>query len=163
MNKPSDRRFEVDNHFTRQYNPEDSSEHDTMSLNCGHQQDYCSSPRWYMSIENQSGMIMTAEYFWFVHKRPLAIIIEESSSNKAGGIGRENNECCLTKNLFHISKGFLTFRKILRHGAHCEILSPWKICLHLPGLNSRNLGPMTSTLTTRQQRTTFSNTAHVWF
>jgi hypothetical protein len=30
MNKPSDRRFEsVDNHFTRQYNPEDSSEHHT--------------------------------------------------------------------------------------------------------------------------------------
>jgi hypothetical protein len=33
---------------------------ETMSLNCGHQQTYCSSPR-YMSLESHGGMILTEE------------------------------------------------------------------------------------------------------
>jgi hypothetical protein len=32
-----------------------------MSLNCRHQRVYCSSPRWYMSTESHSGMILTGE------------------------------------------------------------------------------------------------------
>jgi hypothetical protein len=32
---------------------------ETVSLNCDHQQAYCSSPRWYMSMESHGGMIMT--------------------------------------------------------------------------------------------------------
>jgi hypothetical protein len=34
---------------------------ETMSLNCGHQLAYCSSPSWYMSIESHGGMILTGE------------------------------------------------------------------------------------------------------
>jgi hypothetical protein len=32
-----------------------------VSLNCGHQRAYCSSPRWYMGIESHGGMILTGE------------------------------------------------------------------------------------------------------
>jgi hypothetical protein len=31
------------------------------SLNCGHQRAYCSSPMWYMSMENHGGIIFTAK------------------------------------------------------------------------------------------------------
>jgi hypothetical protein len=34
---------------------------ETTSPNCDHQQDYCSSPRWYMSMENNGGMMLTGE------------------------------------------------------------------------------------------------------
>jgi hypothetical protein len=34
---------------------------ETVSLNCNHQWAYCSSPRWYMSMENHGGMILTGE------------------------------------------------------------------------------------------------------
>jgi hypothetical protein len=33
----------------------------TASLNCCHKLTYCSSPRWYMSMENDGGMILTGE------------------------------------------------------------------------------------------------------
>jgi hypothetical protein len=39
-----------------------------MSLNCSHQRVYCSSPRWYMSMENRAGMILTGENSWFFHQ-----------------------------------------------------------------------------------------------
>jgi hypothetical protein len=39
------------------------------------------------------------------------------SSSKAGGTG-ERNGFCLTKYLFHTSKGFLTYHNILSHGAN---------------------------------------------
>jgi len=32
-----------------------------MSLNSGHQRAYCSSPRWYMSMESHGGIILTGE------------------------------------------------------------------------------------------------------
>jgi hypothetical protein len=48
---------------------------ETTSLNCGHQQAYCSSLRWYMSMENHSGMMMwTEENSWLFHQRSLAIL-----------------------------------------------------------------------------------------
>jgi hypothetical protein len=34
---------------------------ETTSVNCYHQQTYCSSPRWFMSMENDGGMILTRE------------------------------------------------------------------------------------------------------
>jgi hypothetical protein len=34
---------------------------ETMSLSSGHQQAYCSSPRWYMSIKSHGGMILTGK------------------------------------------------------------------------------------------------------
>jgi hypothetical protein len=33
----------------------------TMSLNCGHQRDFYSSPKWYMSMERNVGMILIRE------------------------------------------------------------------------------------------------------
>jgi hypothetical protein len=35
---------------------------ETMSLNCSHQQAYCSSPMWYMSMENHGRMMWTKIY-----------------------------------------------------------------------------------------------------
>jgi hypothetical protein len=34
---------------------------ETISLNCGHQRAYCSSSRWYMSMESHDGMTLTGE------------------------------------------------------------------------------------------------------
>jgi hypothetical protein len=34
---------------------------ETMSLNCGHQRTYCSSPIVYMSMDSQGGMTLTGE------------------------------------------------------------------------------------------------------
>jgi hypothetical protein len=34
---------------------------ETMSLNCGHQRAYCSSPRWYVNMESNGGMILTGK------------------------------------------------------------------------------------------------------
>jgi hypothetical protein len=34
---------------------------ETMSLNCGNQRAYCSSPRWYMSMESHDAMILTGK------------------------------------------------------------------------------------------------------
>jgi hypothetical protein len=47
---------------------------ETTSLNCGHQRAYCSSRRWYMSKENNGGVISTGEYSSFVHQRSLVIL-----------------------------------------------------------------------------------------
>jgi hypothetical protein len=37
----------------------------------------CSSPRWYMSMENHGGIISTIENSWFVHQSSLAILLAE--------------------------------------------------------------------------------------
>jgi hypothetical protein len=89
---------------------------------------------------------------------------QQSSCCKAGKTGKGNDKFCLTKYLFRISKGSLTCRKILRHGADgftsapkkgvLRILSPLKIHHSGQGLNPRISGPMASTLTTRPRRTT---------
>jgi hypothetical protein len=56
---------------------------ETMSLNRGHQRAYCSSPRWYMSIEKHGEMMMPAgNNSCFVHQSPLAILSAESSGSK---------------------------------------------------------------------------------
>jgi hypothetical protein len=53
----------------------------------------------------------------FVFQSSLTILLDESSSSKVGGGCEGNYEFCLTQYLFHLSKGSLTCRKILRHGA----------------------------------------------
>jgi hypothetical protein len=68
-----------------------------------------------------------------------------SSSNKAGATGEVNDEFCLRNYLFHCPKGFY-FPSERRRAA--DLYRP------RPGLNSRTLGPMASTLTTRPPRTT---------
>jgi hypothetical protein len=70
-----------------------------------------------MSIEAHGG-ISTWENFWFVHQISLEILPAESSSDKAGGIGKLNYEFYLTRHLCDTSKVSLTFREILRHGAN---------------------------------------------
>jgi hypothetical protein len=70
-----------------------------------------------MSTENNCGMMMsTDEDTYFFHQSSLKIL-PESSSSKAGGTGERNNKFCLTKYLFHTSKGSLSCRKIVQHGA----------------------------------------------
>jgi hypothetical protein len=68
-----------------------------------------------MSMENHGGMIST-ENAANLSTRALLKSYQVSSSSKAAEIG-EGNEYCPRKHLSHISKGFLTFRIILRHGA----------------------------------------------
>jgi hypothetical protein len=55
---------------------------------CGHQRAYCSSTRWYMSMENYGEMILTGEFSWFVHQSSLAILEAASSESKSGGTWR---------------------------------------------------------------------------
>jgi hypothetical protein len=56
---------------------------ETVSLKCGHQQACCLSPRWYMSMENHGGMMMsTEENSWLVHLCSLAILPAERSGSK---------------------------------------------------------------------------------
>jgi hypothetical protein len=56
---------------------------ETTSLNRGHQRAYCSSPRWYMCVENLGEvMIPTGENTWHVHQSSLAILSAESSGVK---------------------------------------------------------------------------------
>jgi hypothetical protein len=47
---------------------------ETMALKYDHQRAYCSSPRWYMSMENHGEMMMPpGENSWVVHQSSLAI------------------------------------------------------------------------------------------
>jgi hypothetical protein len=132
-----------------------------MSLHCSNQRDYCPYPRWYMSMEDLGG-ISAEENSWFVHQSCLAIPPAESCSSKSGGTGRRNDEFGLTKYLFHTSKGFVTFRKILRHGANGfsspskkGVLRTLKIYRPRPGSNPRTVGPMVSTLAITPPRMTW--------
>jgi hypothetical protein len=53
------------------------------SLNCGHQRAYCSSPSWYISMENHGGMMMSKEEnSWFVLQNSLEILPAETPGSK---------------------------------------------------------------------------------
>jgi hypothetical protein len=116
-----------------------------------------------VSMENRGGMMSTGETP-DSSTRAILILPALSYSIKSGGNGERNDEFCLTKYLFRSSKGFLTCRKVLRHGptallplrrkACYGVLSPLKIHRHRPGLNSRTSGSVASSLTTRPPRTT---------
>jgi hypothetical protein len=45
---------------------------ETISLNCGHQLAYCSSPRWYRSMERDDGMILTGKN-WRTRETPAPV------------------------------------------------------------------------------------------
>jgi hypothetical protein len=45
----------------------------TIKVTC-HQQAYCSSQRWYISMENCGGMMMTEVSSWFIHQISLGIL-----------------------------------------------------------------------------------------
>jgi hypothetical protein len=105
-----------------------------MSLNCGHQRTDCSSPRWYMSKENHSGMISAEENCWLSHHSSPAISPAESSGRNQEEQGRWIWPCEVC--LFILTGYFLSCRKILRHRsagftslrkkACCGFLSPLK-------------------------------------
>jgi hypothetical protein len=135
---------------------------ETMSLNCGHQRAYCSSPRRYMSMENHDGVISirktpdsSTRTLWQSYKQRHLIAKQEE-------LEKGNCESCLTEYLFHTPKGSLTCRKTLLHGpdgftsprkgGELLILSPIKIHRPRPGFNPRTLGPMASTITARPFR-----------
>jgi hypothetical protein len=103
-----------------------------------------------------------AEWHWqgktpdFVHQISLAFLPAESYSSTSGCLGK-GNEFKLRRIFVHTSKWYFTCRKILQHGAS-GFTSPLKkgllrIVIVLknpsprPGLNTRTLGPMASTLT----------------
>jgi hypothetical protein len=109
---------------------------ETSNLKCVHQRACCSSPMWYMSLENHAGIISTGENSWFVRQISLANLPAESSSGKAGGTG-EGNEFGLTNYIIHTLKGSYmgpTTLLSLQTKACCGFVSPWA------GLEPANLG-----------------------
>jgi hypothetical protein len=103
-----------------------------LRLTCGHQPAYCSPPpRGFMSWRNHGGMISTEENFWFIHHSSLATLPAESSDSKAEGTGKGNDVPYEAEYLFHNSKGYLTCRKIFRHGTGGFTLPPKEGVLHI--------------------------------
>jgi hypothetical protein len=119
---------------------------ETTSLNCGHQQAYCSSPRWYMRTME--------EWYWQRNTpdsstRALWQSYQQSSTSKQEEQAKEVMNFGLLF-LFILPKWFFTCHKILWHGtsgftSHLvegtlrtfitfKNPSPW------PGLNLRTLG-----------------------
>jgi hypothetical protein len=103
---------------------------ETISLNCGHQRDYCSSLWWYASLENYGGMISTGENSWFVHKCSLEILTEELSSSEAGGAGEGNAEFCLRRSVFLFVMSF-NILQFLSHGADGFTSPPKRVLLRI--------------------------------
>jgi hypothetical protein len=99
----------------------------------------------------------------FIHQTSLAFLSSQSSSGKATGTGEGSDEFCITKYLFHSSKGSLTCRKILWHGSGgftspppegvLRILMVLKIHYPQPGSKQLTSDPLPSTLTVRPPRT----------
>jgi hypothetical protein len=129
----------------------------TTSLNCEQQRPYCLSTRWYVSMENHGGMILAGENscfvchsdLWQYYRQRHLVSIEED-------LGGGNNGFCLQNISFRLVE-LLTCLKILRHGVDGFNLRPNQGVLRifvavknqscLPDMNTRTLGPMTSTLT----------------
>jgi hypothetical protein len=123
-----------------------------------------SSARWYMSMENHGGIILREKNSLFIHQSYLAVLLAVLSSSKAERTGEGNYEFCRRNYLFITFKCYLTCRRILRYEAYevifppkegvLKIFSPLKIHRPRRGLDSRTLGPIASTRTTRPLRTT---------
>jgi hypothetical protein len=126
---------------------------ETTSLNCGHQQAYCSPLRWW--AWRTMVMISTEERL----SRP-----RELSGNYASNhLVAKQEEVANKMNLAYETylwyfEVIFTFRKILLHGPRLyfpsEVRRAEDFYCPQPGLSPRTSGPMTSTLTTRPPRTT---------
>jgi hypothetical protein len=138
---------------------------ETMSLNCGSQKAYCSSPRWYMSMETHGWIILTGENSWFVHHNSgnsttRHLVAKEEEDDKGNA---EFSEFCL-RNVPFTHVGLLTCRKILRHGANgftspskkvvLWISSALKIPSPLPASEPTNLGSKGKHAITRSPKST---------
>jgi hypothetical protein len=88
----------------------------TTSLNCNQQRAYCSSPRWYMSMESHGGMISVGEDSWFVHQSFLESYQESHRQANQEELANENMNFAVRSIFVHTSKGS-SCHKILRHGA----------------------------------------------
>jgi hypothetical protein len=111
---------------------------ETTSLNCGQQRAYCSTPRWYTSMENSGGMMSTEDNSWLVHQNSLAVLLAESSSSKqeeqfTGLLVSDFFKC--RKMLRHAASGFTSLRRKACYG----FLSPLK-SIALAGSEHANLG-----------------------
>jgi hypothetical protein len=94
-----------------------SSWDESASLNCKHQLVYCSSLRWYMSIENDGGMMSTVINSWFLHQSSLVILLQSLLVAKQEELVKEMMSLALRSIFVYISKESLTWHKVLRHGA----------------------------------------------
>jgi hypothetical protein len=116
-----------------------------------------------MSMENHRGKISTGK----TDKSTKALwqYYQEIHLTKQEELGERNYEFCFTKYFFHISKGSLTFCKIVRHGPSALLPLRTKACCGFfialknpssqPGFNPRTLGPMANTLTITSPRRQF--------
>jgi hypothetical protein len=80
-----------------------------MYQNCGHQLAYCSSPAWTDMVTTMPA----GDNSWLVHQSSLAALPAETSG--ASRSNERRSEIFAYHYLKHL-KGFLTRRKILRHG-----------------------------------------------
>jgi hypothetical protein len=87
-----------------------------MSLNCSHQRIYCSSPRWYMSMENHGRIMLTGKTpalctraLWHSYQHSYLV-----ASRRIGQRKWWIWPCKVM--LFLLAKWFFTCHKILWHG-----------------------------------------------
>jgi hypothetical protein len=131
--------------------------------NCSHQQVYCLSSRWYMSMEYHGGIMPTEETSWFVHQSSVAFLLIGITGSKQEERAKEMVNLASRSLFIHTCKWYFTCRKILWHGSS-GFTSPRKegvlriISLKNPlsrlGLNPRTLGlmPRTLSITTRRRQ-----------
>jgi hypothetical protein len=96
---------------------------------------------------------------WLVHQSSLAVLPAETSGASRRNVRRSED---FAYQYLKYLKGSLTFSKILRHGTSDFTSHPKEGVLQIfiahknpsprPGLNSRPLGPVASTLTTTSRR-----------
>jgi hypothetical protein len=108
---------------------------ETMSLNCGHKRAYCSSPRWYMSMEAHDGMTSTGDNSWVTEWHRQRTTPESSTTTlwqswqkrhlaaNQEELGEGNYEFWPSKiSLFILRSNFFTYRKMLWHGTPTVLL-----------------------------------------
>jgi hypothetical protein len=99
---------------------------ETISLNCGHQQAYCSSSRWYMSVENHGGMILTGENWW-ARRKTCPHFVHHKFHMDWAGREFEPSRCEATANRLSFGTAYSSLNS--------EIIKPW-------GWNGRHVGQM---------------------
>jgi hypothetical protein len=120
---------------------------------------YCSSPGWYVSVEDHGMMLPAGNNSWLVHYSSLVVLrAETSGESRRNGRRSENFAYQYLKYL----RRSLTCRKILRHGTSGFTSHPKEGVLWIfialknpsprPALNPRPLVLVASTLTTTPPR-----------
>jgi hypothetical protein len=134
---------------------------ETMSLNCGHQRAYCSSSMWYISMDRHGGIISTGNS-WFSTRAVWQFFQESNLVRSRRNVAKEwyvfpyeislsHSQGCITHSKSYM--GPLALLHLWRKSC-CWFLSTLKIHCPRPGLTSRTLRPMSSTLNSRPPSTT---------